>query len=1858
MKIGTKKSSAKARRPTGNKSIRAGKAVAAKATFPIVGIGASAGGLEAFLQLLRGLPADTGMAFVLIPHLDPEHESDLPRLFARATQMPVHEARDRQQVEPNQVLVIPPGKSLTIERNRLKLRPRGGAPARTIDLFLESLAHDRHELAFGVILSGTATDGTAGLAAIKGEGGITFAQDATAKYDSMPRSAVAAGCVDFELPPEGIARELVRVARHPKLANPFPFGRAAPAASKTGKAAARDKPLPARSEQPAPGLPAGADASAREEAEYNKVVALLHQHSRVDFLQYKPATLQRRIARRMVLNRIESVAAYAAFLRGNPKELDLLFADALINVTSFFRNPEAFELLQRRVFPKLLARRTETPVRFWVLGCSTGQEAYSLAMAFAEVAGRASRPRKLQIFATDLHDGLLERARAGLYARNLAHDISPARLRRFFVEEEAGFRVRKDLRDSVVFARQNVLSDPPFSRIDLVSCRNLLIYLDADAQRQILPMFHYALNPDGALFLGASESAAGFGELFAPLDRKQKIFIRKSVATPAHLHSPRRHPASSAPRSPAARLPVATPAEAPAGFNAQREADRLTVSRFAPPGVLLDRNLDVIQFRGSTAAYLEPPTGRASFAVLKMARDGLMLPLRAALQRAAKDGRPVRKEGVVVRQDRVTRTITLQVTPLTNLKERCYLVLFEETSPIGTAPAAAVSSRQPPDKARRVRALEEEVAGLREYVRSIQDQNEAAHDALQASNEEVTSANEEFQSVNEELETSKEELESTNEELLTVNEELSHRNTELNQLNADLNNLHVSIDTAIILLGPDLTIRRYTPAAARALNLSGADLGSPVGRVQHDLTAGATPGGPDGRAAPLSLADLARDVIDRAEPRELEVRDRDGRWNLLRARPYFNLDNKVDGAVLTLVDINDLKRSESEALAARDYAEAVLRTAHDPLVILHENLLVRSANEAFYRTFQVTPAETESRPFFELGGRQWATPALRRLLGAIVPKGTTFDDFEITGDFPGIGRRSMSLNARQLDRGAGAPPLILLGMVDVTEREKANASIAVLAAIVNSSQDAIISSDLDGMITSWNRAAERLFGLGAAAALGQDLAQLVPAERQPHELDFLAEIRQGGQVNQIDTVRLRHDGTPIDVAITRSAIVDAAGKVIGVSQIVRDITERKQAERDLRESEESLAAELAATQQLQAASALLMAGGDSGNIHRKIVAAAVAIMHAGMGSMQAVSNENHSLKLLAWQGFDDEFARVFDNLLPDRTTAWNLAALTGQRVIVPDVEQCEIISGETARAEFRRVGIRAVQSTPLFSREGRLLGMISTHWREPHTPSDRSLRLLDILARQAADLLERAEALRALQESEVRYRSLFESIDEGFAVIEVIPPRDGRPADYRFIEVNPSFEIQTGLRDVVNRSMRELAPGHEEHWFEIYARVAATGEPVRFVNEAGALQRWFDVYAFRIGPAEDRRVALLFTDITAARRDARELERRRDEAVDASRAKDEFLAALSHELRTPLSPVLLLASAGRANPDLPAATRADFDTICSNIGLEARLIDDLLDFTRISHRKLRLDLQACDLAAVLRDAVSVVAGEVKDKETKVTVAIPAGPTWVCADPVRLQQVFWNLLRNAVHFTPKAGRIAVAVQVHEGIGVVTTSISDSGVGIAAADLERIFDPFIQGAVADDAPRRHGGLGLGLAISRKIVELLGGTIQAASPGPGQGSTFRVDLPAGAPPVHVPPEEVAPARAAAGAPAPAAPSQILVVDDHAPTLATMKHLLERRNFSVVTARSLAEALELAARTAPDILISDLGLPDGSGYELMERLRQTLPGLQGIAVSGYGAEGDIDSSRQAGFATHLTKPIEIATLDRALGELAARSG
>jgi two-component system CheB/CheR fusion protein len=862
-------------------------------SFPIVGVGASAGGLEAFTQLLEHLPGDTGMAFVLIQHLDPTHASFLAETLARATKMPVCQAEDGGRVEPNHVYVIPPSADVGILHGLLTLIPRDDEarkPHLPVDFFFRALAADRGSHAIGVVLSGTASDGTEGLKAIKAENGITFAQDPkSAKFGGMPHSAINAGVVDYSLRLPALAQELARLSRHPYVA-------------------AQPRSLP-KSDQ----------------STLNQIFVIVRNAVGVDFSEYKMSTFERRLARRMALRQTDNLQEYLAILQREPQEIHSLYEDVLIHVTSFFRDPDVFEGLKAQVFPEILKKKAESaPIRAWVAGCSTGEEVYSLAIALIDFMG-GSRSHAIQIFGSDVSEAAIEKARLGVYADSVMRDVSDERRRRYFSKVDTGYRINKTVRDLCVFVRHDLARDPPFSKLDLVSCRNVLIYFDPPLQKRVLLTLHYSLNEPGFLLLGHNENISGFSQLFAPTDKTNKVFARTAIRSTLQF-APRSeiHPIAGG------RSNLGIPEPPRRAADVGKHLDRMLVARFSPPGVLINDKMEILHFRGETGDYLQPAPGEPQTNLLKMARGGLLAALRATIAEAKKTTATATAMGVAVERNGSKRVCDIEVVPFTGLpeaNERLFVVMFKEVQEAkGAKPSRSRSTRaeKSHDKGR-VQRLEHELAAMKEYLQSLVDDHIRTDEDLNAANEELVSGNEELQSMNEELQTAKEELQSTNEELTTVNEELHSRNQEVNQINSDLFNLLGTVDVPILILDIDRRIRRFTPKARSILNVLPSDVGRPLDDIRLNIEVS-------------DLQEQISEVMETNTMCESEVQDRAGRWYRMQIRPYKTTDNRIDGATLSLVDIDALKHHVEEAEQAKSEAERANRTKDQFLATLSHEL--------------------------------------------------------------------------------------------------------------------------------------------------------------------------------------------------------------------------------------------------------------------------------------------------------------------------------------------------------------------------------------------------------------------------------------------------------------------------------------------------------------------------------------------------------------------------------------------------------------------------------------------------------------------------------------------------------------------------------------------------------------------------------------------------------------------------------------------------------------------------------------------------------------------------------------------------------
>ncbi|MGZ8252096.1 MAG: chemotaxis protein CheB [Methylophilaceae bacterium] len=957
--------------------------------FPIVGIGASAGGLEAFEQFFRNTPADIGMAFVLVPHLAPNHASLLTEILQRSTTMSVSEVQDQMLVRPNTVYIIPPNRDMAIFNGRLQLSVPDEPHAQRlpIDQFLRSLAEDQGENAIGIILSGTGSDGTLGLRAIVGAGGVSLVQEPTsAKYDGMPASAIQAGYAIHVLPVEKMAEVITASARKHGFY------------------------------QEAPQSPAIVSSMAR---------ILMHIRSVTgqDFSLYKKSTIGRRIERRMSQHNIEDSEVYLRYLKENPAETHTLFKELLINVTSFFRDVEAFSLLEQEILPQLFQDRPDGDVfRVWVAGCATGEEAYSIAILLRELMDERHQEFKVQIYSTDLDDDAIAIARAGVYPSNIVQDVTVERLRRFFIKEDADYRIKKEIREMVVFAVHNVIKEPPFTRLDLLSCRNLMIYLEPELQNRLIPVFHYALKPKGVLFLSPSESIGHHTELFSPFNRKWKFYLATHSASSSRtmMTNPLTWTKASSGKAPEE---IMKKNKEP---NLAELTRRLLIQYFAPASVITDLKGDTIYVHGETGKYLRPAPGQASLNIIEMAREGLEIELRAAIHSASSQNLPTLNREVQVKTNGDFTTVSLSVRPLPGIDgdQNLLLVSFQDIAASHLKSKRKTAAK--PVELGRIEVLERELAYSKENLQAIIEEQQASNEELKSTNEELQSTNEELQSTNEELETSKEEMQSVNEELITVNAELQSKIEQLAGMQNDMKNLLDNTNIGTVFLDEHMVIRRFTREAIKIYRLVASDVGRPLADIKSNLE------GED-------LLAKAQSVLETLVPFEMEVQTQSDEWYLMRIQPYRTLDNVIEGVVLTFTDISKRIEAETAVQLARELAENIVDTVREPLLVLDGDLQVVSANRAFYQYFQVTVADTVGRKIYDLGNSQWDIPSLRELLEIILPRDRAVEGYVVEHDFPTIGHHKIMLNARRIFGVTSEPALILLATKDVdTELSKEN----------------------------------------------------------------------------------------------------------------------------------------------------------------------------------------------------------------------------------------------------------------------------------------------------------------------------------------------------------------------------------------------------------------------------------------------------------------------------------------------------------------------------------------------------------------------------------------------------------------------------------------------------------------------------------------------------------------------------------------------------------------------------------------------------------------------------------------------------
>jgi two-component system, chemotaxis family, CheB/CheR fusion protein len=1079
----------------------------------IVGIGASAGGLKALQQFFQHMRPDSDLAFVTILHLSPEHESNLAGLLQYHTAMPVMQVTEATRVERNHVYVIPPASHLSLSDGTLRLskpqRLHGQHVA--IDLFFRTLAETHGPNAAAVVLSGTGSDGASGLKRVKELGGVTFAQDPQdAEYDSMPRNAIATGLVDYVLPVAAMPEQLLAyISNAEKISLPI-----------------------------ADHAPIGDHAAALRE-----IFVLMRVRTGHDFSNYKRATMLRRIGRRMQVHGIAELGEYVATLRERPGEVEALLRDLLISVTNFFRDHDAFTALEANL-PRLFTNKSLGDyVRVWVAGCATGEEAYSVAMLLREYANRLDRPPEIQIFATDIDEDAIALAREGRYSENITVDVSPKRLGLFFNQEQSFYRIKKGIRDMVLFAVHNLLRDPPFSKLDLVTCRNLLIYLDRDIQQQLFKLFHFVLRPDGMLLLGASEFADGVPDLFGPIDKHNRLFVRYNAQRAANV-------------LPA--LPLAGPqsvgrenTELAPTVPSFGELHLRMLEQYAPPSVLVNQDYEIIHLSENAGQFLQFGGGEPSFNLLNVVHPDLRIELRTALFRAIQRGRGSAASRVAMRTDGTTRWINLVVRPAQNSQttQVFVLVIFDESSADGPAREPSAVEHQEP----LARQLDQELQHTKRQLHTTIEQYETSIEELKASNEELQAINEELHSTTEELETSKEELQSINEELHAVNQELKNKIDELSRVNADLHNFLAATDIGTIFLDRGLRIVSYTPQAEQLFNLIPADIRRPLAHVTHRVTY-------------TRLPDDAAQVLAKLTTIEREVQRDDGRWYIVRLLPYRTIDDRIDGVVLTFVDIHQRKLAEEARLEAHRQTELILESISDAYLSIDRAWRGVYANQALEYLLGTQRMAIIGQDIRQVYAGADIAAFFGQFQQALDDRVTLmFDAYYPTA--------RIWVEMRVFPTAAGG---IAIYQRDITERktieQRWRTSEERMRLLNENVRDyAITLLDTEGRLLDWNAGAERMFGYSVAEALGQPSALLFTPEDRAAGVPELemATARDEGRADD-ERWHLRKDGARFWVSGVMTPLRDEDGRLRGFAKVARDLTERMRADEAIRRAYDDL----------------------------------------------------------------------------------------------------------------------------------------------------------------------------------------------------------------------------------------------------------------------------------------------------------------------------------------------------------------------------------------------------------------------------------------------------------------------------------------------------------------------------------------------------------------------------------------------------------------------------------------------------------------------------------------------------------------
>ena len=1904
------------------------------AMLPIVGLGASAGGIAALQKFFAAMPVDSGMAFVVVLHLSPHHESMLAEMFQRATAMPVVAAVDGVTVEPNSVYVIPPGKFLASSNERLRLTDaeehRGKRVA--VDYFFRSLAETHGAQALAVVLSGAGGDGALGLKRIKELGGLTIAQDPDeAEHPDMPRSAIATGLVDWVLRVEEMpARLLAYVKQRGALNLP-----------------GEDGPHPAAPVELSPD---------EHEAALRDVLTFLNTRTGRDFSAYKRATILRRIARRMQVNGLADLQGYLSYLRTHAGEAGALLRDLLISVTNFFRDQDSFAALERSIPEMFKGKSAGDTVRVWVAGCATGEEAYSIAMLLCEQAALLVGPPQIQIFATDLDEEVIREAREGLYPETIAADVSEERLKHFFIHEQGGYRVRRSVRELVLFAPHDLLKDSPFSRVDLVSCRNLLIYLNRDAQSRAFDIFHFALRPGGRLFLGTSEAVDEGSPLFAVLDKKQRLYVQRPgpkriLAVTAGPGTLARALAVQERTRERPTLPgrvtvegVRAGLEPAALFDSGLPPGELhyrLIERLSPPSILVNGAHEIAHLSESAGRFLQFTGGEPTRNLLRMVHPMLRVELRAALYAAAQTRTSATALHVPIEAGDVRTLVDIRVTPAGDLAPDFLLVVFEEHPADG---AAAVAAPRSVDADQAALHLERELVATKAHLRETIEQSETSTEELKASNEELQAMNEELRSATEELETSREELQSINEELTTVNDELKSNVDQLARSNSDLKNLMAATDIATVFLDRELRIKRFTPAARALFNFISTDLGRPLSDLSRQLD------------YPEIVRDAERSLAH-LQPAQREVRAGE-RWYLARTLPYRTDDDHIAGVVLTFLDITEQKRAEGEIARLASFSErqrrvyeTVLTNTPDFVYVFSLDHRVLYANDSLIEMWGRGQDGAIGKTFLEIGYEPWHAEMHNREIDQV--RATRKP---VRGEVPfngTNGRRQYDYIFVPVIGTDGEVEAVAGTTRDVTERKETERQLrdgqeqldfALAAADLGQ-----WSLNLTDHTASRTLRHDQIFGYDALLpewTYEMFLDHVVPADRAAVDAEFQKAVATGSAWAVECRIR-RADGAVRHIWTKALIRRDAGGQVERMLGIVGDVTDR-------REAEDRHAFQIRLADTLRPLSDPIV-----------VQAEASRVLGEHLRANRVVYFEIRDGEYVIERDYAVDVRTIVGRYPVASFGPTELDALMNGRTVIEADATTEPNRSPEERAAFAGIQVRGHVDVPLV-KGGRFVAGMTVQLSAPRDWTREEVALIEDTADRTWAAVERVRAEAALRESEERLRVAVAaaklgqwSLDLGsrkMTCSEGCKANYGRRPDDLFTYDDLWATIHPDDRDRVQATVERAVedrtdydteyqtvwPDGTLHWvivrgLTLYApdgtplvmtgvtlditdrkeaevRVRESEQRFRLVADAAPvliwmsgtdkLCSWFNQpwlaftgrsmaqevgngWAEGVHPDDvDGCLQTYVAAFDARAPFAMEYRLRRhdgefrwliDEGVprygsdgefegyigscldvtdyknaeavlrDADRRKDEFLATLAHELRNPLAPIRngleVIRMAGTSGAVERA--RSMMDRQLTHL---VRLVDDLLDLSRVTSGLVQLRRGTLDLRGVINAAVETSRPAIEQAGHDLAVVLPEEPIFVDGDLTRLAQVVSNLLHNSAKYTRRGGHIRLAIGREDETALVT--VKDDGIGIPPAMLDRVFEMFTQ--VDRTLEKTTGGLGIGLSLVKGLVEMHGGTIKALSGGDGVGSEFVIRLPV----VTTDARMATPSDARSEEVSTGSLRRILVVDDNMDSADMLEALLEMLGNEVRTAYDGEAGVQTAAEFRPNVVFCDIGMPKMNGYEVARRFREQSWSREMVlvALTGWGQEEDRKKSSDAGFDFHLVKPVEPAALKQLLAGLA----